>query len=675
MQFIFPGILLALFAISIPIIIHLFYFRRFKTVPFSNVQFLKEIKEETSTRSKLRNLLVLLSRILAIAALVLAFAQPYIPFGKNVDQGPKAVSIFVDNSFSMNALDRDVPLFERAKQKAKEIVKAYGPTAQFQVLTHDFEGRHQRLVSQDEAVGLIDEIIQTPDVHPLSKVLKRQKATLNTKRNSKHLSYIISDFQKSITDFTLTKDTSVAVNLVPLHAVQEANVGIDSCWLAAPIPILHQSNTLLVKVHNYGLETANEVKLALHFQGQVRPQGTIEVPAGSVVIDTVHFMLNNPGWQEMVVSISDYPVQFDDKYFVSFPVKEQLEVLIIEDGHTNKYMNAALKGISYFKKTTQNVKKIDYSAFPKYQLIIIHEIGNMSSGLASTLKEFVIDGGNVLLIPSAAQNINSLNAFMTSLGIVPFLGFSKESKQVQKINTQEFIFKDVFDKVPKNIRLPKTSASFSRKAISARGEEILLSNRDGTPYLFKQSKGDGNLYVLTAPIDVTYNDLVLNSEIFVPMLFKMAISTAKSLEVSQTIGKDEIIEVRNASVAPDEVLTFSHKELTFLPEQRIIGDKVILGINNQIKEAGFYHLSNSSKDTLGVYGYNYNHQESDLSFLDDKTLHQKAPSFSLLNQEEIANLSTTIEQLDKGKVLWRWGIIAALLFLLLEILLIRLWKV
>ncbi len=675
MQFLVPGMLLALLAIAIPIIIHLFYFRRFKKVPFSNVRFLKEIKEETSTRSKLRNLLVLLSRILAIAGLVLAFAQPYIPFGKKQNQGPKDVSIFVDNSFSMSALDKDVPLFEKAKQKAKEIVKAYDESTQFQVLTHDFEGRHQRLVSKEEALGLIDEIKQSPEVRVLSKVLKRQKAALATRSQTNHTSYIISDFQSSIMDLTATPDTSVKVNLVPLHAVQEANIGIDSCWLAAPVPILNQPNTLLVKVHNYGQVAADEVKLALSHSGQIRPQGTLSIPARSAVIDTIHFVLNQPGWQEMVVSINDYPVQFDDKYYVSFPVMEKLNVLTIQDAKTNKYLNAALAGISYFNPTEQNVRNLDYSAFPKYQLIILHELNNISSGLANSLKEFVIDGGNVLVFPNPSGNLATLNTFLGSLGIQELNGFEKVEKQVQRVNTQAFVFKDVFQRIPKNIRLPKTFGSFSRKGITNSGEEILLTNRDGTPYLFKMKKGEGNLYVSSAPLDIAYNDLVKNSEIFIPMLFKMAISTGKSLKIARVIGQDEVIEVRSVEMSPDKVLKFQHDGQAFLPEQRMIGDKVILGINNQIKKAGFYRLSKETTDTVGIFGYNYDHRESDLSFLTDSELQQRVPEYVILDQSEVADLSNTIQQLDNGKVLWRWGLIAALIFLALEILLIRFWKV
>ena len=116
MEFLYPGFLWALTAVAIPVIIHLIYFRRFKKVYFSNIRFLKEIKEETTNTNKLKNLLILLARIFAILFLVLAFAQPYIPQGEKLKSGTTGVSIYIDNSFSMEALSDEVSLLEKAKK-------------------------------------------------------------------------------------------------------------------------------------------------------------------------------------------------------------------------------------------------------------------------------------------------------------------------------------------------------------------------------------------------------------------------------------------------------------------------------------------------------------------------------------------------------------------------------
>src|SRR5439155_13460167 len=117
MNFIYPGFLFALSALTIPVIIHLFNFRKFRKIYFTNVRFLKEIKQDTQSRSRLKHLLILISRILAVTFLVLAFAQPYIPRGKgNVLTGIRTISIYIDNSFSMEALGKNGSLIETAKK-------------------------------------------------------------------------------------------------------------------------------------------------------------------------------------------------------------------------------------------------------------------------------------------------------------------------------------------------------------------------------------------------------------------------------------------------------------------------------------------------------------------------------------------------------------------------------
>jgi hypothetical protein len=216
MQFVYPGFLWALAFLAIPIIIHLFYFRRFRKVMFTNVRFLRELKEERSSRQRLRNLLVLAMRLLALGLLVLAFAQPFIPQSDTVKAGRKAVSIFIDNSFSMAALSEDVPLVEKAKQRARELVKAYTLEDRFQIITNDFEGRHQRLLSQEEALALIDEIELSPASRKLSLVLSRQQQALATADTDLRLAYQISDFQRQVTDLASVRDTSVELSLVPL---------------------------------------------------------------------------------------------------------------------------------------------------------------------------------------------------------------------------------------------------------------------------------------------------------------------------------------------------------------------------------------------------------------------------------------------------------------------------
>jgi len=679
MQFVQGPLLYGLIALAIPVIIHLFYFRRFKRVYFTNVKFLKEVKEETSARRKIRNLLVLLARLLALALLVFAFAQPFLPQDTEVKKGAKAVSIYVDNSFSMSSLSQDVPLLDKAKERAREIVSAYNVEDRFQLLTSDFEGRHQRLVGKEDVLALIDEVEVTPSVKKLSQVLVRQKQALQSSQNDEVLSsYVISDFQNNITDLEGFADTTVAVNLLPLISVQEKNIAIDSCWFDSPVQMKNQTNPLIVKIKNYSQEDADNVRLALKLDGQVKPVGTMNVPAGKTVTDTVNVTILRNGWHEAELTITDYPVQFDDSYYFTFEVADQINALVINGAADNKYLSAAFRGIESFKIVNKSTQNLDYSSFPSFDLIVTNNLTDLSSGLNFELNKYIKNGGNVLMFPGGNANKDSYNAFLDGVPANQLGKNDKSERKVANINTEEFIFKDVFENKSALFKLPVSQENFEISKFSSRGEESLMVYRDGSSYLAKFRAGLGHLYLCAAPLNPEVNDLVKNGEIFVPMLYKMAISSARNNRIAYTIGKDEVLARPNKATGNEMIYKIKGEKEEFIPEQKVIGAQVILGMNNQIKEAGFYDLYLEASKPLAVFGYNYDRRESELQYvsIDDLAkLTQNNPAFSIVDSSKNANFAELIKERSSGIVLWRWCIIFALIFLAIEALLLRFWKV
>lgn len=675
MQFLFPTFLWALAFLAIPVIIHLFYFRRFRKVYFTNVRFLKEVKEDTSARSKLRNLLVLLARLLALAFLVLAFVQPFIPQDNEVKAGRKAVSIFVDNSFSMSSLSEDVPLLDKAKQRAREIVQAYGVEDRFQVLTNDFEGRHQRLVSQEDALALIDELTVTPNVRELSKVITRQHQALQTGDIENQTTYLISDFQQNITDISDYTDTTIALNLIPLQAVQEQNISIDSAWFAAPVQMLNQNNPLVVQVRNLSKQEAENIRLSIRYDGQTKPVGTLSIPAESIVQDTVNMSILRPGRYDAELAITDYPVQFDDKYYFAFEVDEQIDVLVVNGGLPNRYLEAAFRGISYFQLTTQLDQNLDYSRFPNYQMIVLNELEALSTGLAFELQQYVNNGGNLLVFPSRNAQLATYQNFLNGFPANELTAWQEQVREVGDLNTEEFIFSDVFENRNANLILPSSQGNFGLTNYSDRREEPLMQYRDGNRYLSKYQIGQGHLYLSTVPLNEEVNSLVRNGEIFIPMLYKMAISSGYQEPIAYTIGRDELIEANHESGSGEIVYKLKGEQEEFIPEQRIVGAKVYLGVGEQIKDAGFYELFLNPDDILDQYAFNYDRKESDLSYYSlDDLRDLVGPNAGIIEVAESTPFAAVIEERSQGIVLWRWCLALALLFLGLEVLLLRFWK-
>ncbi|MEX1383310.1 BatA domain-containing protein, partial [Lutibacter sp.] len=118
MQFKNPEILYVLIVLIIPILVHLFQLQRFVKVPFTNVQFLKNIEQQTRKSARIKKWLILLTRMLAFASLIMAFAQPY--FSDFSSDKKFNTRIYLDNSFSMQAKGENGELLKSSIQKIIE---------------------------------------------------------------------------------------------------------------------------------------------------------------------------------------------------------------------------------------------------------------------------------------------------------------------------------------------------------------------------------------------------------------------------------------------------------------------------------------------------------------------------------------------------------------------------
>ena len=136
MAFLFPGILWGLLALSVPIIVHFFNLQRPKQILFSNVAFVKEVKKSVVRRLKFKQWLLLLLRLLAISALVLAFASPVIVSeNQKVLRGNRSVGIIIDNSYSMTARNERGQYFQQAISLARNILSNYSNEDEFLLMT------------------------------------------------------------------------------------------------------------------------------------------------------------------------------------------------------------------------------------------------------------------------------------------------------------------------------------------------------------------------------------------------------------------------------------------------------------------------------------------------------------------------------------------------------------
>ena len=284
----------------------------------------------------------------------------------------------------------------------------------------------------------------------------------------------------------------------------------------------------------------------------------------------------------------------------------------------------------------------------------------------------------LLVFPSRNANIATYKSFLNAFQANELVALEEQEKEVGRVNYEEFIFKDVFEGRRSNVKLPVTQVSYKLTTFGRSKEEKLLTYRDGTSFLSKYRLDKGNLYLCAAPLGESYSNLVKNGEIFIPMLYKMAISTAKAQRIAYTIGKDDFLEADNQQLTGGNETVYKLKGTAeeFIPEQTKIGSKIILGVYDQVKTSGYYDLFLEEGETKAKYAFNYDRKESKLAYWNEADLVTTVgPNVTVLT----ANADTDYEQLigerNQGIPLWRWAVIAVLIFLGIEGLLLRFWKV
>lgn len=683
MNFVFPGFLWALTLLSIPVLIHLFNFRRFKKILFTNVRFLDEVKKDTQSRNKLKHILILISRLLAVFFLVMAFAQPFIKKENSAAiSGQKGVSIYIDNSFSMEADGSEGQMIENAKAKAREIVKSYKASDKFQIITNEFNGISHRLLNAEDALQEIDRVKVNAPVKNISEVLILQKEQFNSfNQASEKILYEISDFQKSISDFDNIKtDSGYRVQLLPIENTARNNVSIDSAWLNVPFVQPGVNNSFIVKITNHGKSAVEGVQVKLLMNNLQKALGTVNINEGETVIDTLTFTTNETGWMQCIVELTDYPVTFDDKYFSTFYVEPSLKILSVNDAASKNYISKVYGNDPYFILQNTDAKQLDYASFSRYNIIVVNSVNDVSSGLALELKKYADAGGYVIIFPGKDSKPAQLESFLNQIFSVKVDAMISSEEKVKSIETNHPLLSDVFENKNRketNLDLPVVKKYFPMKTATRSNTDEVMILTNSLPFLINVKTGAGSVFVYSSPLDEECNNFMRHA-LFVPIMIKSVLMSAAHPNQSCIIGRDNKILLSDSLNKNERVLHLINQQNKFdiIPPSRALDHQTSVAFNNEVNIADIYELKGNDQ-LLTMIPFNYDRRESDLSAWTPSELKNimidKKINMAVLDATS-KTLSASIKQSGEGIQLWKYCILLTLLFLLIEILLIRFYK-
>lgn len=642
MHFKNPEILYFLFLLLVPILVHLFQLRRFKKSYFTNVRFLKQLSIQTQKSSTIKKWLLLATRLLLFFFLILAFAQPYFE-AKESKNSTNEMYIILDNSFSMQAKGKKGELLKRAIQ---ELLENTPEKTSFSLITNTENFWNTDIKSiRTDLQNLKYSASPFRLDHAITKVNTHQS---NFKKDIIVITDAVGLSQKELTNSNLDNTTYFVIP----KAEQKNNVAIDSVFINQTLENFYEIG---INLSAYG-DNFKPISVALYNNEKLSAKTIVNFDSAK---KSIQFTIPKDAFHGYV-SIEDNGLSYDNRLYFSISKTKKTNVISIGNTEKSNFLSRIYTP-NEFNYNNFSVGNLNYNTIENQDIIILNELEEIPQALQTTLKDFVLKGGNLAVIPSEKTNINTLNSFLENFGKIQFKNLETRDKLITKINFDHPLFSGVFESKISNFQYPKTKTSF----VISSSYSSVLSYEDQSIFLTSIKNIASAVYVFSAPIN-SQNSNFQQSPLIVPVFYQLAQNSKKSGITALTIGKNNpyFTEVQ---LAKDMILEIKGKEGQFIPIQQTLNTKVQLTFNDFPEHAGNYSIYNK-KEWIENLSFNYPRTESDLNQTNINLLSDYKTT------DTISTVFNTIQTDRTDNKIWKWFAIFALLFLFAEMAIIRLVK-
>lgn len=635
MQFKHPEILYFLFLLIIPILVHLFQLRRFKKEYFTNVKFLKELSIQTRKSSKLKKWLLLATRLLILACIVFAFAQPFFK-AKDSNNTTNEMYIILDNSFSMQAKGKKGELLKRAVED---------------LLSHAPENQVFSLITNSESFW-------NTDIKSIQKELQNLKysaspfqlESMMAKVKSRKSPYnkdviIISDAVGLKANDLKSIGTEFNTYFINPKSEQKSNISIDSVFIENTLDNFYEIG---IKLSAYG-ENKNQTPIALYNDKKLIAKTLVQFDEKQ---KTINFTIPKEDFHGYA-SVSDNSLEYDNQLFFSITKPQKTNVISIGSTEKSSFLYKIYTDQEFIYSNFE-LNALDYNLIEKQDAIVLNELKEIPQALQTTLKSFIEKGGNVVLIPSEESSISNLNSFVSNFGNIQFKALENTEKIITKIAFNHPLYASVFEKKIDNFQYPNTKITFQL----AGNSPSVLGYSDQSPFLTVLQNQVASVYVFSAPINKT-NSNFQNSPLIVPTFYNMAQNASNTGVTAVKIGENKPFMV-DALVAKEEIVTIKNDQESFVPVQQILSGKIKLDFNDYPQNAGNFGIYKKDEFLKNI-SFNYNRTESDLASSNSNLL----DDYKVI--DSIETIFDTLQTDRTNNEIWKWFVILTLLFLVTEL--------
>jgi hypothetical protein len=681
MKFVYPEFLWALSALSIPIIIHLFNFRRYKKLYFSSLTFIKQVEQQTRSTEKLKNIVILLMRLLALGCIVLAFAQPYIPTSNSAENsGHPVLAIYIDNSFSMTAKGTEGELLSEAREMARKLINDASLETRILLNTNNMNGVEQRLLTKVQAIEELDKISTTPLIRQIGEVINWQKRFLDREQLEKEKlgtrQYILlSDFQNVSSDLSkLVRDDVHFYYPVQLTPQIKGNIFIDSVWFSSPIQRNGQNNELNIRIANGGDENLTNVELHVEISG-IQRDVFVDLPGNQKSTTVVNYTEQGSGIKTGKISINDKHLLWDDEYYISYTVKDKISILVLNGKNSNSAVAQVYSLEKYYELNTVSEGAFTNDQIKGIDLLFINGLNELPTSLSNTIVSFAQSGGTVALFPGENCVVDSWNGLLKNLKL-PVLGsLLTNGTKIEQLVYDDTFFQGMFEKKKETLNLPSVAKMYRTIGNAGSSYLDLIKLKNGMP-LFLRSLNENNIFLYTSSLDPSFGNFTSDA-LFPSIVLRIGEMSQRKTPYSLTLGQDALYPIYNQTNS-ESPIHIKNSSIDFIPISKKTGflNYLFLGGNEALEKLsnGVYDVVDQEK--IGVLALNCDRKESSATYLTRTDIENGFKNyFKNVSYSEIKEgQSHTKLDIEKPFEYWKIALFLGVLFLVFELLIIKLWK-
>lgn len=715
--FVHPALAFGALLAVVPLIIHLLNRRRHKPLAWGAMRFVEAAYKRTHRRMQMENLLLLLLRMGAVAALAFAIARPFAGRGAlgALTEASRDMVLMIDGSASTGYRADIETTFDRIVRRAEAVVDSLD------------EGRGDRVHLM--LLGAEPRMLSWPAPSQAKSVLTTLQSPLDEPLN---LDRAFGELQRLIKDGELLDGEGTEVRLLTdlqrnsflgedaeaarpayferlddLHA-QGWSIRVEDLGAASSTPPNRTVSQVRLEKSNSGLAEATVtvvnhsnlpqpgVRVSLSLDGNRQPSQRLDLEPQSEGTAVFRMGTLKPGTHTLVAETEGDRLAIDDRRAHVAQIPAPTRVLLVNGSPSNElsqdgvgYLRLAIEGDTSGEGSTpgpfqvQEIRSANLGAsdldMTLHDVIWLAGVPAPSSAVIADLQQFVLDGGSVVI--SAGPQVGDLSAWRDRAfasdgsGLMPGEWLRKVSiarqgdfYRIADFDGDHAIFSLFADASLRPLLIGVPFSDFLALAPEP-GARVLarMDDEDSSPLLVEKTLGRGRVLVFNSTIHEAWTLLPRAGRTFVPFVFELlthaAQSEIESLEYAP--GREVFVEVEGFPRTPELERPDSSRRLIEGDARSTGGEHYVLPPipSSDTRSIGLYqvHMQDAASQAFAVV---LDPAEGDMARLLGSELAglHEGMHFENSGPKRKDNANTS----HQGGEIWRLLAMASLIFLVIE---------